>query len=269
MEGQTKLPDFVLERLKGMRHSDNMQGLFTSDLSVSEYLLVKEAGFEPLGLVMGSSVYHIGFQFARMKDSTELTVLTQAMYEARELAMARMEEEAAVLGADGIVGVKLVISSCEWGEHLAEFQAIGTAVIAKDRSKNFKAKEGRPFASDLSGQEFWTLLKTGYRPLSLVMGCCVYHIAYQGMLKNLGNMGKNIELPNFTQALYDARELAMQRIQKEAQDAGAEGVVGVTIDESSYGWSSHTIEFCAIGAAVTPIATDHEIATPDLVMVLN
>src|SRR3954465_6182983 len=37
-------------------------GLFTSDLSVNEFLLVKEAGFEPLGLVVGSSIYHIGFQ---------------------------------------------------------------------------------------------------------------------------------------------------------------------------------------------------------------
>jgi len=27
---------------------------------VSEFLLVKEAGFEPLGLVMGNSIYHIG-----------------------------------------------------------------------------------------------------------------------------------------------------------------------------------------------------------------
>src|SRR4051794_2337480 len=29
--------------------------LFTSDLSVNEFLLIKEAGFEPLGLVMGTS----------------------------------------------------------------------------------------------------------------------------------------------------------------------------------------------------------------------
>src|SRR5690349_8051969 len=30
-------------------------GFFTSDLSVNEFLLVKEAGFDPLGLVVGSS----------------------------------------------------------------------------------------------------------------------------------------------------------------------------------------------------------------------
>ena len=37
-------------------------GVFTSDLSVSEYVLLGEAGFEPLGFVVGSSIYHIGLQ---------------------------------------------------------------------------------------------------------------------------------------------------------------------------------------------------------------
>jgi hypothetical protein len=31
-------------------------GVFTSDLSVAEYVLLKEAGFEPLGFVIGSSI---------------------------------------------------------------------------------------------------------------------------------------------------------------------------------------------------------------------
>jgi hypothetical protein len=34
-------------------------GVFTSDLSVSEYALLGEAGFEPLGFVVGSSIFHI------------------------------------------------------------------------------------------------------------------------------------------------------------------------------------------------------------------
>jgi hypothetical protein len=40
-------------------------GVFTSDLSVSEYVLLGEAGFEPLGFVVGSSIYHIGLQAGR------------------------------------------------------------------------------------------------------------------------------------------------------------------------------------------------------------
>ena len=62
-------------------------GVFTSDLSVSEYVLLGEAGFEPLGFVIGSSIYHIGLQVGKWSQNQELQVLTQAMYNARELAM--------------------------------------------------------------------------------------------------------------------------------------------------------------------------------------
>jgi uncharacterized protein YbjQ (UPF0145 family) len=82
-------------------------GVFTSDLSVSEYVLLGEAGFEPLGFVVGSSIYHVGLQIGRWNKNQELQVLTQAMYHARELAMARMRAEADHLSADGIVGVQL------------------------------------------------------------------------------------------------------------------------------------------------------------------
>ena len=68
--------------------------------AVDEFLLVEQAGFEALGLVMGSSIYHVGFQWQKWSVSQELVVLTNAMFEARELAMTRMEEEAEQLGAN-------------------------------------------------------------------------------------------------------------------------------------------------------------------------
>src|ERR1700741_5512425 len=96
----------------------NARGLFPSDLSVNEYLCVEKAGFEPVGLVVGSSIYHVGYQFGSMRRNQELDVLSQAMYEARELAMTRMEEEADQLGADGIVGVRLTIGRYDWGQSM-------------------------------------------------------------------------------------------------------------------------------------------------------
>ncbi|MGH2876440.1 MAG: heavy metal-binding domain-containing protein, partial [Solirubrobacteraceae bacterium] len=81
------------------RLEQNREGLYTSDLSVSEFLLVTEAGFDPVGLVVGSSIFHIGLQVAGPTSSRELDVLSQAMYSARHLAMTRMEEEADQLGA--------------------------------------------------------------------------------------------------------------------------------------------------------------------------
>jgi uncharacterized protein YbjQ (UPF0145 family) len=215
---------------------------------------------------LGSSIYHIGFQQAMWNQSQELGVLTQAMYHARELAMTRMEEEADQLGADGIVGVRLDIGRYEWGQNMAEFIAIGTAVRHREGVLH-RAPNGRPFQSDLSGQEFWTLLRTGHRPVGMVMGSCVYHVGRRGPLQTVAQTGRNVELPNFTQALYDARELAMQRMQTEAQELGAEGIVGVSLSEKSHGWGSHVIEFFALGTAI--ISTDAKTAIEPPIPVLD
>src|SRR5947208_8682319 len=104
--GPLGVPDDAMRRLAQMRPGQP-SSLFTSDLSVNEFLLVREAGFRPLGLVLGSSIYHVGIQFGRWSKNQELESLSQAMYHARELAMTRMEAEADALGADGIVGVRL------------------------------------------------------------------------------------------------------------------------------------------------------------------
>src|ERR671939_569458 len=255
---QEGLPEAARQRLAEMRGGGGRRPLFTSDLSVNEFLLVRAAGFEPVGLVVGSSIYHIGFQVGAWSRNQEMDVLTQAMYHARELAMTRMEEEADQLGADGIVAVRLDVSRRDWGGDLAEFVAIGTAVRHRE-GKLHRAPNGRPFTSDLSGQDFYTLLSAGYRPLGLVMGTCVYHVAHQGPGGWLRRVGRNVEMPNFTQALYDARELAMERMQYEAQQVQAEGIVAVQLQERSHGWGSHGIEFFAIGTAIVPLedAGDH------------
>ena len=258
------LPQHARERLEEMRK----RHFFTSDLSVNEFLLVREAGFEPVGLVMGSSIYHIGFQLASWSKNEEMEKLTQALYHSRELAMTRMEEEADALGADGIIGVRLEINLHAWGSDVIEFMAIGTAIQHRD-GENWRAPNGKPFTSDLNGQDFWTLLRAGYRPVGFVMGNCVYHIAHQGLFQWLSTSVQNQELPNYTQGLYDARELAMERMQAEAQELGASGIVGVIIDESNHTWGSHVLEFSAVGTAVISIRDDHTIPTPELVLTVG
>src|SRR5260370_27478570 len=108
------LPEHARERLRTMQEKPDGRRFFTSDLTVSEFLLVKEAGFEPLGLVVGSSIYHLGIQMAAWKKSQEMTVLSEAMYSARQLAMTRLERDADQLGADGVAGVRLDIGRCHW-----------------------------------------------------------------------------------------------------------------------------------------------------------
>lgn len=234
-------------------------GVFTSDLSVSEYVLLGEAGFEPLGFVVGSSIYHIGIQVGKWSQNMELDVLTQAMYNARELAMSRMQGEAARLNADGIVGVKLDIQEYVWGEEILEFIATGTAVRSLAAEGAHRAPGGQPFTSDLSAQDFFRLLASGATPVAFVLGVCVYHIAHQSFMQMMRQAGQNQEMVLFTQGIYEARELALDRMQAEAAQAGASGIVGVTCDVNDYVWGEHATEFLATGTAIRRLSAEHRL----------
>src|SRR6516165_11689968 len=234
-------------------------GVFTSDLSVSEYVLLGEAGFEPLGFVVGSSIYHVGVQVGRWSQNTELQVLTQAMYNARELAMARMRAEADHLAADGIVGVQLRMQMYAWGQSCLEFVATGTAVRHLTGQGAHRAPDGRAFTSDLSAQDFFRLLAAGAVPVAFVLGTCVYHIAHQSVMQTLRQAGQNQEMIQFTQGVYEARELALTRMQAEAAQAQSSGIVGVEVKVSNHVWGAHATEFLATGTAVRRLAAEHRL----------
>jgi uncharacterized protein YbjQ (UPF0145 family) len=237
-------------------------GVFTSDLSVSEYVLLGEAGFEPLGFVVGSSIYHIGLQVGRWSQNQELQVLTQAMYSARELAMARMRAEADHLGADGIVGVQLRMQNYVWGQSVLEFIATGTAVRALGSGGApgaHRAPDGRAFTSDLSAQDFFRLLAAGAVPVAFVLGVCVYHIAHQSVMQSLRQAGRNQEMVVFTQGIYEARELALARMQAEAAQAQSSGIVGVNVAVSNHVWGEHATEFLATGTAIRRLSQEHRL----------
>jgi uncharacterized protein YbjQ (UPF0145 family) len=251
-------PDAASSRLAATAGSA-AGGPFTSDLSVSEFVLLNEAGFEPLGFVVGSSIYHIGIQVARWGQNQELTVLTQAMYSARELAMSRMQAEADRLGADGVVGVNLQAQSYVWGQGVLEFVATGTAVRALSGQGAHRAPDGRAFSSDLSAQDFYRLLAAGSVPVAFVLGTCVYHIAHQSTLQALRQAGTNQEMVVFTQGIYQARELALGRMQGEATRAGSDGIVGVSVAVHNHVWGEHATEFYATGTAIRRLDPSHHL----------
>lgn len=234
-------------------------GVFTSDLSVSEYVLLGEAAFEPLGFVVGSSIFHIGIQIGRWNQNQELTVLTQAMYSARELAISRMRAEADQLGADGIVGVNLTMQQYVWGQSVLEFLATGTAVKATSGSGVHRAPDGRAFTSDLSAQDFFRVVAAGAVPVSFVLGTCVYHIAHQSVMQSLRQTGQNQEMVQFTQGVYEARELALGRMQAEAVAAKANGIVGVSVAVYNHVWGEHATEFLATGTSIRTLDPEHRL----------
>ena len=254
--GATWEPDAASGRLAATAGA-TANGVFTSDLSVSEYVLLDEAGFEPLGFVVGSSIYHIGIQVARWGQNQELGVLTQAMYSARWLAMSRMQAEAERLGADGVVGVTLRLQSYVWGQDVLEFVATGTAVRALKGEGAHRAPGGRAFSSDLSAQDFYRLLASGSVPVAFVLGTCVYHIAHQSVMQTLRQAGVNQEMVVFTQGIYEARELALSRMQAEATTAGATGIVGVKVAVLNHVWGEHATEFFSTGTAIRRLDPTH------------
>lgn len=277
------LPKHARERLADMRQ----RRFFSSDLTVNEFLLVKEAGFEPLGLVMGSSIYHIRpvappSGWLSGPQSGELTSLTQALAHARDLAMTRLEEEADALGADGIVGVRLELNMHAWGSQVAEFLAVGTAVRHQG-GVSYRNHAGRPFTSDLTGQEFWTLLKSGFRPVGFVMGNCVYYVAPSAVNSWTG-ASCNLELVPYTHSFYDARELSIERMQVEAEELEAKGIVGLTVETKEHSWKGslatggstnaplfqgELLEFFVFGTAVVPLDDPQPLPRTQLVISVN
>ena len=92
-----------------------------------------------------------------------------------------------------------------------------------------------------------------------MLGTCVYHIAHQSAMQALRQAGQNQEMVVFTQGIYEARELALVRMQAEASQAGASGIVGVSIAVSNHVWGEHATEFLATGTAIRRLAEEHKL----------
>ena len=215
---------------------------------------------------MGSTIYHVGWQYTPMYSSTELVTLSHAQYHARLLAISRLQQEARLLGAHGVIGVRLERQAYAWGENLLEFAARGTAVALP----GIPVPE-HPFVCALSGQEFYALRRGGFFPVGFAFGTCTYyHVAsYRTQWVNQGGFFgggmMNQELTDYTQAVYTARHSAMSRLHDEARRVAAEGVVGVTIEDYIRPYEVEInnqqrrdllVEFTALGTAIVAAGSD-------------
>ncbi|MBI2810636.1 MAG: heavy metal-binding domain-containing protein [Candidatus Melainabacteria bacterium] len=228
-----KVPPAARERIEKQKEIGS--NFFTSDLSSREYLLCRQAGFQTLGQVMGTSFFNVsfwGFYKSRWNATGELTNITHAQLEARRLAISRMQHEAQLMGASGIIGVKLVIKSHDWSSRQTEFTAVGTAVKIPGYPENLP-----PFTSDLNGQDFWKLYQAGYLPLAIAFGVCSYYIYTDSRTQSIVskqffgmNLASNQEVNSYTQGFYTARNLAMSRAKAHITDNGGDGLVGVLAD---------------------------------------
>jgi uncharacterized protein YbjQ (UPF0145 family) len=243
-----------------------------SDLSVTEFLTLSRMGFLPHGVVVGDAIVDAGIN--RLYGQTrELDQMSHAMRVARQLAVTRMREQAQAHRAEGVVGVRMQVEHHKWrgGHHVVKILALGTAVAFDPAhappelgaSPLLTLADGRPFTSALSGQDFVTLLRAGYRPVSVAMGCCVFELNALAVRRMAGT-GQNEEVVEYTRALSDAREAAMSRMTRDLfadfgvhgarhaekhPDAPA-GVVGMKVSETTHAGAKNVIEYTAVGTAV-------------------
>ncbi len=277
---QGGLPLKATKRLQ--EEVDKGHPLFTSDLSANELLLTRKQGYQPLSQVMGSSIYQVGWQYTRQYtwdlSMSELTTVSQAHQHAAQLALSRLQQEAALLKAHGVIGVRFARRDYEWGNNLLEYTAIGTAVRFPDAPL-----APSPFLSDLSGQEFWNLIQAGYYPAGVVTGYCSYYTALgsniAGQLRNSwwGGLGAaNLEIEPFSKSLYTARHLAMTRASSMARNLNALGIVGMHVEsnrqildyeqEHEYQptlyYMDLAVHFAVVGTAIIALSKDHVIPTP-------
>ena len=200
--------------------------LFTSDLSVSEFLLAKDAGCEPIAQLMGSSIYHVG-QIPDYKGKTaEISIISDAHRESRRLALGRLWQEATLVGADAVVGAQLRERMITMGARgkggddggeVIEFTVVGTAV----RAPQLTHPPGQPVVTDLSGQDLWALVQDGWEPCGFFFDFCKYH----GWHVTSGGGGAG-EVTAANDCVETARKLVMDRILEQARQASAEFVVG-------------------------------------------
>jgi hypothetical protein len=80
---------------------------------------------------------------------------------------------------------------------------------------------------------------------------------------------QNVELTNYTEAMYSARESAMEKMQASALEVGGEGVVEVKVTEGPMSFARHAVGFTAWGTAVKLVAQEHQFVQPQLVLPLD
>ena len=255
--GQGGIPSQATERLKEIGTGSTEGILFTSDLSPDEAALLRREGYRARGLVTGSAMYHVGQAYASSQGDCEVDVLSKAYDAATDLAVGRMRQEATLIGAHGVVGVRLSVVRHEWADKTVEVQVIGTAVQGPG------AAPPAPWLSDLSGQEWWALHRAGYEPAALVWGHCTWFILTTQQDEWIERSWSNQELTHWSAALGKARTLAMKHLTAEARKHQATGITGVQIarrmdevrlsgpgEDPAYEREHHNLVISIIGTAI-------------------
>jgi uncharacterized protein YbjQ (UPF0145 family) len=234
----------------------------TSDLSIDEELILHSIGWEPLQLVCGASLYSIPMGVWNWGQG-EITSASEAYARAFATAADRLHQECSQVGGWGVVGVHI---GSEVHRHHVDLALVGTAV----RPAGSRGVSPDPlFVSDLSGRDFALLHGAGWAPLGLAVGASFVYAPRRSAGVAIRQKSQNVELTNFTEAMYRARESAMERMQQSAMAMDGSGVVGVMVTEGPMDFAHHAVGFTAYGTVVRLTAERHRPLAPRMVLALD
>ncbi len=232
---------------------------FTTSADAQELFCQWDAGYKPISFVFGNVAYSIGVgkgilgSFKKLAKG-EVTQFSGIFNTTRNLALQRIIEEAKARNANSVVGIRTSILPIG-GSGVQEMVMIGTA-SNNDELNEIAASVGGVTTSDLTAEETWNIAKLGYTPIKLVLGTSVYSLGLAGGIKAaFRNLVKG-EIKELTELIYGAREQSLRKVQLQAEEIGADDVLGIRT--YVYNLGNGVIEFLAIGTAVkkvTGIAT--------------
>jgi uncharacterized protein YbjQ (UPF0145 family) len=231
----------------------------TSDLTIDEALILHSVGWEPIELVCGAAVYPVPQGSWQWSPVGEIAAASQAHTNAVAMAANRIERECGQVGGYGVVGVFIEIAI---ERHHINVVLTGAAVAPTGAPP----RVGAPFVSDLSSRDFALLLNAGWEPMGLAFGASFVHAPRRSAGTALQQKTQNVELTTFTEALYSARESAMERMQSSALALSGTGVVAVQVSEGPMSFANHAIAFTAWGTAVRLGPAGHQHMQPRVVL---
>ncbi len=174
------------------------------------------------------------------------------------------------------MGVEVRTGAHDWAAGAIEYVVVGTAVRREGAQPS-----GQPVMTELSVADYAKLARAGIEPAGIVAWTSVFFVA-NPEVEMMGGLGgrmlfnENQEIRSYTQGVYAAREQTMQRLNWQAQQLGASGIVGVrighTIQRQEVGSANRSrgglvVTFDAIGTAVrdaNAVAQDPPKTTVDL-----
>ena len=233
----------------------------TSDLSIDEALVLHSIDWQPVDLVCGAGVYSIP-QGSWQWVVGEVEGASYAAMSALQSAAMRLGQECMQVGGAGVVGVRIDVSI---ERHAVNVVLLGTAVAPTSGSR----PRGAAFVSDLSARDFALLHNAGWEVRGLAYGASFVHVPRRSAGTTVKQASQNVELTNFTEAMYAARETAMERMQSSALGQGSTGVVAVQVSEGPMEFASHAIGFTAWGTTVRAGPGGHKYLRPQVAVPLD